>query len=551
MKRTNLNIMGQLILLVKPLLPFMLLAIFMGVTGFLCSIFITILGGYAMLEVLQINSTFSFSIIFTFLLIFAVLRGFLRYGEQYNNHYIAFKILALIRDQVFRALRRLCPAKLESRDKGNLITVITSDIELLEVFYAHTISPIVIAFFVSGFMSFFIGQYHWLLGCIAAIAYLILGIAVPFIVSKRSGNSGMAYRTMSGDLSSFVLENLRGLKETIQYNVTDQQLNELTMRTDALSKQEAILKQNTGKNTALTYTIILSFHFIMLVSSSLLFMQGQIGFDAVLICTLAMISSFGPVTALANLGSTLQNTLAAGNRILDILEESPSVEEVTNKEEVTFSGAACDHVSFAYQKELILSNINLSFPRNKVIGITGKSGCGKSTLLKLLMRFWNADKGIVKISDTNIQSINTSSLRSLESYVTQETHLFHDTIENNIRIAKLDATQSEIEEACKKSSIHDFILTLPKGYQSNVGELGNMLSGGERQRIGLARVFLHNAPFILLDEPTSNLDSLNEAIILNSLHKERKGKTIVLVSHRESTLRIADIFHSIEQGRLS
>ena len=262
-------------------------------------------------------------------------------------------------------------------------------------------------------------------------------------------------------------------------------------------------------------------------------------------------SSFGPVVALANLGSTLQNTFAAGNRVLDILDETPVVEEVKGKPEIVFTGAEVEHVTFAYGEEAILRDISLKIPQNQVVGIVGRSGSGKSTLLKLLMCFWNVQQGNVKISDTEVGEINTDNLREMESYVTQETHLFHDSIEKNIRIAKRDATRQEIEEACKKASIHDFIMKLPQGYETPVGELGDTLSGGERQRIGLARAFLHQASLVLLDEPTSNLDSLNEAVILKSLHEARKGKTVVLVSHRASTMRIADTVYSMEQGRMS
>lgn len=548
-KRSGFRVMLQLVGLVKPLAGFMVLAVFMGLVGHLCAAFITVFGGYAVLDLIGMEAPFRLQIIFILVCVFALLRGFLRYAEQACNHYIAFKLLALIRDKVFGALRKLCPAKLEGRDKGNLISVITSDIELLEVFYAHTISPAAIAFFFTVIMCLFIGSFHWSMGVLALAAYLAVGVVIPLVTSKFSGDDGIRFRTRSGELSSFVLDSLRGLSETQQYGQGEKRLREMNTRTDALAEDEERLKRTSGRNMAVTNTVILLFDLAMLFASAFLHQTGTVDFSGVLIPTVALMSSFGPCVALANLGSTLQNTFAAGNRVLDILEETPVVAEVTGKQEISFQGAAAENVTFSYGDETILKDVSLGLPENAVIGIAGKSGSGKSTLLKLFMRFWEVQKGSVKISDTAVGEINTANLREMESFVTQETHLFCDSIRNNLRIAKLEATEAEIEEACKKASVHDFIMSLPKGYDTAVGELGDTLSGGERQRLGLARAFLHNAPFLLLDEPTSNLDSLNEAVILKSLHRERSGKTVVLVSHRPSTMRIADKVYSV--GSLS
>ena len=550
-RRSGFQVMARLIGLVKPLTGFMLLAVLMGLIGHLCAAFITIFGGYAVLEALQFDTPFTLTALFVCVVVFAIIRGFLRYAEQACNHFIAFKLLALLRDKVFRALRRLCPAKLEGRDKGDLISVITSDIELLEVFYAHTISPAVIAFLFTIVMCLFLGSFHWLLGLIALAAYLTVGIVIPLVTSKFSGDNGMKFRTKSGDLSGFVLDSLRGLSETLQYGQGKKRLEEMNQKTDALAKDEERMKRTSGRNSAVTNTVVLAFDLIMLFVSALLCQSGAVGFEGVLIPTIALFSSFGPAIALAALGSTLQNTFAAGNRILDILDETPVVEEVVGKPEIAFEGAAAEQVTFSYGKETILSDVSVKIPKHSVVGIVGRSGSGKSTLLKLLMRFWDVQKGSVTLSGTRVADINTKNLREMEGFVTQETHLFHDSIKNNLRIAKLHATDEEIEAACKKASVHDFIMTLPKGYDTPVGELGDTLSGGERQRLGLARAFLHDAPFLLLDEPTSNLDSLNEAVILKSLHEEREGKTVVLVSHRQSTMRIADTVYSVEHGRMS
>lgn len=540
MKRSGFKVMKDLIGLVKPLTAYMVLAILLGLLGNLCATFITIIGAYAII------GEYSLKVLFTILIIIALIRGFLRYGEQTCNHYIAFKLLALIRDKVFGALRCLCPAKLDGKDKGNLISIITSDIELLEVFYAHTISPICIAFLFCVVMVVFIGMIHILLGLLALIAYVTVGIVLPLLASRRSGYVGIEYRNKAGNLSAFVLDSLRGLNETIQYNQMDKRVKQMNEMTDSLLDTDKEMKSNVGKNMALTNTVILSFDLMMLFVSAYL-----TDFNGCLIATLALMSSFGPCVSLSALGTTLQNTFASGNRVLDILEESPIVEDIVGKEDIDFDGASANNVEFSYGDEDILNNLSIDVPRGKIIGITGKSGSGKTTLLKLFMRFWKVDKGSINISNKNIEEINTKNLRDMESYVTQETYLFHDSIINNLRIGKLDATKQEVIEACKKASVHDFIESLPNEYDTSVGELGDTLSGGERQRLGLARAFLHDGEFVLLDEPTSNLDSLNEAVILKSIKEECQDKTVLLVSHRKSTMSIVDKFYSVENGRMS
>ncbi len=550
-KRSGFKVMARLIGLVKPLSGYMALAVFMGLAGHLAATFITIFGGYAVTDAAGIKAPFSMTFIIVSVIVFALLRGVLRYAEQSCNHFIAFKLLALIREKVFIALRRLCPAKLEGKDKGDLISVITSDIELLEVFYAHTVSPILIAVLFSVILCLFIGRFHPLLGLIALAAYVTVGAVIPVATSKISGGDGLQFRTESGELSGFVLDSLRGLPEILQYDCGEKRLEEMNVKIDGLSAAQKRMKNRASQNQGVTGTVILIFDLIMLLASAALYKNGSIDFAGTVIPTIALMSSFGPTVALSNLGSTLQNTFAAGNRVLDILEESPAVEEISDGQDIEFSGAGAQNVTFSYGGDVILKDLSVDIPKASVIGITGASGSGKSTLLKLFMRFWDTKEGQIRISDTDISKINTESLRNAESFVTQETHLFHDSIKNNIRIAKTNATDKEIEEACKKASVHDFIMTLKDGYDTPVGELGDTLSGGERQRIGIARAFLHDAPFMLLDEPTSNLDSLNEAIILKSLDTEKNDKTVFLVSHRKSTMRIADRIYSVEHGRMS
>lgn len=550
-RRSGLQIMLRLIGLIKPLIHIMLAAILLGVAGYLCAIFLTILASLALLQDVPMSN------IFIFMAVIAVLRGVLHYVEQYCNHFIAFKLLAIIRHKVFAALRKLCPAKLEGRDKGNLISIITTDIELLEVFYAHTISPIVIAICVSAIMVGYIGQDHITAGVFALIAYLIVGCAIPLWNGKRSGTKGMEFRSQFGELNSFVLDSLRGLDETIQYGQGETRKAQMSERSEKLSGLQKDLSQMEGSQRAFTTLAILLSSLGMLFLTLNLYESGAVSFDGVLICTVAMMGSFGPVTALSSLSNNLSQTLASGERVLSILEETPLVEEIPEDESIVwdgdqnFTGANAEHVTFAYEDEVILKDYSMRMEPGKIIGIHGASGSGKSTLLKLLMRFWDVNQGEVMVSGKNVKEIPTSRLRNSEAYVTQETHLFHDTIANNIAIGKIGASIEEIMEAAKKASIHDFIMTLPKGYDTEVGELGDTLSGGEKQRIGIARAFLHDAPFLLLDESTSNLDSLNEGMILKSLKDCVEGKTIVLVSHRKSTMSIADTVLEMDQGRIS
>lgn len=550
MNRNGLKVMYKLIGLVLPLVHVMIAAITMGVIGFLTAIFIIVLGGVGLLNILGFATALSLKQVIIGIVICAVLRGILRYAEQGSNHYIAFKLLALIRHKVFIKLRKLAPAKLEGKDKGNLISIITTDTELLEVFYAHTISPIIIAFITSVIMTIFIGSYNIFLGAIALVAYFIVGVIIPVWSSNQGDETGQQYRDELGDLNSYFLSSIRGINDIIQYGVGKERLDKINRRTDELETKQKFLLKQEGSNRAVTDTAILLCSMVMLFAGCILYNKGQVDFTQVIIPLIALMSSFGPVVAISNLSNNLFHTIAAGNRVLDLLEEEPAVEEVSGKETVEFADMKLENVSFAYDDEVILEDFNMEIKKNIIIGIYGKSGCGKSTLLKLLMRFWEVNNGAITIGGKNINEINTSDLRKMQSFVTQDTYLFNDTIANNIGIAKENATMEEIIAAAKKASIHDFIMSLPKGYDSKVGELGGNLSGGEKQRIGIARAFLHDAPMILLDEPTSNLDSLNEGIILKSLMESKENKTIIIVSHRKSTMNIADVVLDVEKNSL-
>ena len=543
--------MARLIVLVRTLLPVMLLAIFFGSIGHLCAIAVTVSAASGIAGIAgQSAPLLPLRVLPYFLIAFAVCRGVFHYAEQYCNHFIAFKLLAVIRHRIFAKLRELCPAKLEGRDKGNLISIITSDIELLEVFYAHTISPVAIALIVSACMTVFIWHGSAAAGIIALCAYITVGFVIPLANAKLGGAEGLKFRNAFGALGSFVLDSLRGLDETIQYGCGKKRLSELIKRSQELTAAQKKLSALESYQRAITDFVILAFDaaaFCLLLRS---FFTGSVSLGSVVVTTTALMSSFGPVVALSNLSNNLMQTLASGERVLSLLDEKPVVEEVTSgstndetaEKAFAVNGIDIANADFSYGAENILTNFSLKIPGQKIFGIHGPSGCGKSTLLKLLMRFWDVQSGSVSLSKKDIRTIDTASLRAAESYVTQETSLFRDTIANNIAIGKIGASRKEIIDAAKKASLDEFVSSLPDGYDTEVGELGSTLSGGERQRIGLARAFLHDAPIMFLDEPTSNLDSLNEGIILKSLNEKSKRKTVVIVSHRMSTLNIA---HSI------
>lgn len=540
-KRSGFRVMAGLIGLIRPLLLYMGAAVILGCIGHLCAIFLTVAGGFGIIQFLGESGGISFSAAAGIMLTCAVFRGIFRYSEQACNHFIAFKLLARIRHLVFEKLRQLAPAKLEGRERGNLISVITSDIELLEVFYAHTISPICIAVLTSAIMIWFIGSRSVWLGVIAAGAYLLVGAVIPIWNSRCGRKSGENYRKGFGRLNSVVLDNLRGMDEILQYGQEKKRSKVTEEKTKELLTLQEQMKRLESRQQIITDCVILAAGAIAVVVSANLVRQGSLEFTEALPAIIGLMSSFGPVAALSSLSNQLNHTLACGNRVLDLLEEEPEIYDVTKGTDLPKGDLVCHNVSFSYSEQReVLKQLEATFREGKISGILGKSGCGKSTLLKLMLRFFDTDEGELCYGETAVREITTSSLRQKTAYVTQETFLFHDTIANNLRIAKPDATEAELIEAAKQASVHEVIEKLPQGYETKLGELGNTLSGGERQRLGIARAFLRGASILLLDEPTSNLDSLNEAVILKALKEESKGKTILLVSHRSSTMSIAD-----------
>ena len=552
MRKNGFVVMGHLLKLVTPLAHIMAFTITMGTLGFLAAIFIMVLGAMGLVNLLNFDTHLSFSGILTALIVLAVARGALRYLEQMSGHYIAFKLLALLRDKVFSSLRRLAFVKLQDKQAGQLVSLVTNDIELLEVFYAHTIAPIMIAFFTSAILLLVFGHLSGWFVVVALAAYLTVGVILPIITTKLAREDGRRYRELVGEMNDFFLDSVRGMKEIQLFGYAQQRLAEIQQRSQKIDTAFERIKDQEAKVRVYTEVAVSAFNIIMLFTGLILFSLDKIDFSAFLIGVILLMSSYGPVIALSNLSSNLLQTLASGERVLSLLAEEPELKDVESAVDLKeVSRIDVENVSFAYGEEQILSDVSLSVKKAEILGIHGRSGSGKSTLLKLLMRFYDPKSGSIKINGEILPNINTCSLRDNMAYITQQTYIFNETIEENIRLARRDATLEEIMEAAKKASIHDFILSLPEGYQTKMTELGGNLSDGEKQRIGIARAFLHNAPIILLDEPTSNLDSLNEAMILKSLLNVKAEKLIILVSHRQSTMAICDQVIGIENGRMS
>ncbi|WP_295744851.1 thiol reductant ABC exporter subunit CydC [uncultured Haemophilus sp.] len=552
MRKNGFVVMGHLLKLVTPLAHIMAFTITMGTLGFLAAIFIMVLGAMGLVNLLNFDTHLSFSGILTALIVLAVARGVLRYLEQMSGHYIAFKLLALLRDKVFSSLRRLAFVKLQDKQAGQLVSLVTNDIELLEVFYAHTIAPIMIAFFTSAILLLVFGHLSGWFVIVALVAYLTVGVILPIITTKLAREDGRRYRELVGEMNDFFLDSVRGMKEIQLFGYAQQRLAEIQQRSQKIDTAFERIKDQEAKVRVYTEVAVSAFNIIMLFAGLILFSLDKIDFSAFLIGVILLMSSYGPVIALSNLSSNLLQTLASGERVLSLLAEEPELKDVESAVDLKdVSRIDVENVSFAYGEEQILSDVSLSVKKGEILGIHGRSGSGKSTLLKLLMRFYDPKSGSIKINGETLPNINTRSLRDNMAYITQQTYIFNETIEENIRLARRDATLEEIMEAAKKASIHDFILSLPEGYQTKMTELGGNLSDGEKQRIGIARAFLHNAPIILLDEPTSNLDSLNEAMILKSLLNVKAEKLIILVSHRQSTMAICDQVIGIENGRMS
>lgn len=552
LRRSGAVIMGKLILLLGSLSYIMILAVINGSVGFLCAMGVTLFGAIGIAKALGETVALSYGLIISLAIGCGVLRGALRYFEQYSNHYIAFRLLAVLRDKIFGALRKLCPAKLESKQKGSIIAMITSDIETLEVFYAHTISPICIAVLVSACVFLFVGFVSsWYIALVALLGFVTIGIIVPIIFSGKLKESGVNYRTEFAGFNAYFLDSIKGIKDIVLNNAGKEREKEVNERSDVLLTETKKMKHNITKAAAVTELCVSLFIIATLAIGIFLVANDMLSVGRMIIGVVAVFGSFGPVIAISALPGNLTQTFASGDRVLNLLSEEPAVTPIKNGKKIEYNDLKVNDLSFSYDgKTEVLNDICMYAQKGEIIGIVGESGCGKSTFLKLLLRFWQKSHGEIAYNGVDIDSIDTENLLDNVTMVSQTTYLFDETIEDNLRIANPAATQEEIEAACKMASVHDFILTLPDGYKTRVGALGDNLSAGEKQRIGLARAFLRGSELILLDEPTSNVDSINEGIILKALKEQKHQKSIILVSHRESTMAIADRIYRVERGRM-
>ncbi len=553
LRRSGIKIMASLILLLGSLAYIMLLAVINGSLGFVAAMGVTIFGALGVAKALGESITLSYGFIIGLAVGCGLLRGLLRYLEQYSNHYIAFRLLAVLRDKIFGALRILCPAKLESKQKGSIIAMITSDIETLEVFYAHTISPICIAFIVSIAVLLFVGFVSsWYLALVALVGYLTIGVIVPLISSGRLKESGVKYRAEFASFNAYFLDSIKGIKDIVLNHAGEERKAEVNRRSNELLKETKRMKHLSTRASSFTELLVSLFILITLTVGILLVHFDMLSVGFMIVGVVAVFSSFGPVIAVSALPGNLTQTFASGDRVLNLLAEQPAIRPIQSGKKFDYENLEVNDLSFGYEKDApVLQNICLNAKKGEIIGIVGESGCGKSTLLKLLLRFWQKDSGRIEYNGIDIDEVDSDNLLANVTMVSQTTYLFDETIEENLRIAKPDATMKEIENACRLASIHDFIMTLPDGYQTEVGALGDNLSAGEKQRIGLARAFLSGAELILLDEPTSNVDSINEGIILKALKEQKRKKSILLVSHRESTMAIADRIYKIKDGKIT
>ena len=552
LRRSGAKIMASLIVLLGSLSYIMVGAIINGVLGFISSMGVTVFGAIGIAKVLGESISMDYSLIITLAISCGILRGILRYIEQYSNHYIAFRLLAVLRDKIFKSLRVLAPAKLESKQKGSIIAMITSDIETLEVFYAHTISPIFIAILMSIIVCVFVGMMSsWLLSLVAFIGFVWIGIIVPMISSKALKESGVRYREEFSAFNAYFLDSIKGIKDIVLNNAGPEREKEVNARSEKLLKETKSMKKNSTKAAAATELAVSFFNILTLAVGIYLVSINALTIGRMIIGVTTVFGSFGPVIAVAASPSNLTQTFASGDRVLNLLQEKPVVEEIRGKEYIAYDNLAINNLSFGYDDSPILSNVSMKAKKGEIIGIVGRSGCGKSTLLNLMLRFWQKDHGEILYNGIDVDNVNTDSLLKNVTMVSQSTYLFDMSIEDNLKIAKQNATQAELEEACKMASIHDFIVSLPMGYETQVGALGDKLSAGEKQRIGLARAFLRGSELILLDEPTSNVDSINEGIILKALAEQKSKKSIILVSHRESTMAIADRIYKVENRSLT
>ena len=549
-KRNVFKVIYELIKFVGPFIYVILFATLLGTLGFILAMNITIFGALAIVKFMGVEVYCSYLMIFLIIGISGIFRGVIRYGEQYFNHFMAFKLLALIRNKLFHKLRELSPSKLDAKNKGEIISLLQSDIETLEVFYAHTISPLLIAVLTSKTVFLFIGfMTSWYLALIALLSYIILGVIVPTIYYLVSNKYGKKYRSELGKFEEFYLDSIYGYYEILSSNNENNRIKEMNKKSKSLIELNTKLENKGAFFKNVTTTVILLMNLLIIGVGGVLVKENLIASPNIILAFVALTSSFGSVLALSQLPGNLAMTFASGNRVIDLLEEKPQVIDSANPLTFEFNKLEVKNITFKYDDEVILKHLSLEVNKNEIVGILGPSGSGKSTLLKLLMRFYDPSEGEILYNERNIKDIKIENIYNNVNLFSQTTYLFRGTILENLLIANPSAPKDEVIEATKNASIYQYILNLPKGFDTKISDLKDNFSSGEKQRLGLARVFLRKPKLLLLDEATSNIDAINEGIVLNALKKYKGEMSIVIISHRASTLSICDRVYKINEAR--
>lgn len=548
-QRSFFSLIHGMMSLVKGKTYLIVLAVLVGTLGFLSAMGITFFAALGILKLIGLDTRLSYGWIIALLLICGFSRGFLRYGEQYLNHYMAFTLLADVRDQVFCALSRQGDKVLDDRNRGEVLSMLQSDTESLEVFYAHTITPFFIALCTEAVVLVLFGiLIHCSFSLLALGLYLIIGAFIPMFFYLINRKMGVSYRKELSGNENLYLNAAYGMREILSFNHQDMVAKEITDSTRKMNRLSRKLNDLSLTSSCLVNFLILIGNLVILLLGAYLFQKGMILGPKMILAYMMLATSFGPVIALSNLPGNLTMSFASANRILDLRDRKSRVQEGNSS--FSFESLAIKDVSFGYEKNEILSHVSFTLKRGEIIGIQGKSGSGKTTLLKLLLHFEEAQKGEILYNGKPVQEFSRESLAKNVTLFSQSTYLFKNTLAYNLRIAKPDASDQELQAACEKAGILEKIHSLKNGFDTEVKDLADNFSTGEKQRIGLARIFLSDSRLILLDEATSNVDGYNENLILSQLCKEREDKAVILISHRPSTLSICDRIYHLEGGTL-
>lgn len=547
MEKLTFKELRQLVSLLKPLLPLMLLTIALGTLGYLAITAISFAGGMGVLQIAGIREYGSLKLLIYAILLAGVLRAVFRLSEQYCTHYIAFRLLAIIREKVFKQLRLLTENQLKEIRKGELMNIVTKDVELLEVFYAHTIAPVFIwiaTMLVYGAMLY---SLHPLYALIGVISYWVIGYLIPVAVYRFGQRSAEVYRTKQGMLSSFLMDSLKGIKEIIIFGKKNHTLHSIDTYSHELNGTTKNLKRHEGLLKALTDTMIYLTVFVQLFTSVYFITEREADMGAVLLAMLVLFSSFGPSLALSQLSASLVHTSASAKRVLRLLNLKPDILYSGRKKLDQVETIRFEDVKFGYENgRELYRHVNLTFHKGEITAIRGANGTGKSTLISLLLQNLRPLEGNVYINDEPAMCYSHESLRQNIGLVTASTTVFTDTLRNNLTLYQKGYTDEQIKQACFKAGLSEYVESLPKGLDTFMEEYAANMSSGQVQRIALARMFLKDSPIFILDEPTSNLDALNEKAVLATIKRHAADKVVLLISHNEDVLELADQVYKIE-----